>query len=109
VAAPWLPVRSFLSLVKEVIVGSGSLTRIFSIVVDNVGHGGITVHDVGLHADGANGQRVSVRRLRERVSRCRAPISRTESMASRITQRGRWMARTPHNLPPPYPIWSLGI
>lgn len=50
---------------KEVIIGVGSRTRIFSIVVDNVGHGGITVPDVGLHADNSNGQRVSVRRLRE--------------------------------------------
>jgi hypothetical protein len=57
--------RLVVSVWKEVIVGVGSRTRIFSKVVDNVGHGGITMHDVGVHADGVNGQCVSVCRLRE--------------------------------------------
>jgi hypothetical protein len=80
--------RLAVSVQKEVIIGVGSRTRIFSIVIDNVGHGGITVPDVGLHADRANGQRMSVRDCGRPVSRCKAPISRTESMALRITQRG---------------------
>ena len=57
--------RLAVSVWKGVIVGAGSRTRIFSIVVDNLGHGGITVPDVGLHAEGVNGRRVSVCRLRE--------------------------------------------
>jgi hypothetical protein len=57
--------RLAVGVCKEVIVGAGSPTRVFSIVIDNAGHGGITVHDVGLHADGSSGRAVSVRRLRE--------------------------------------------
>lgn len=67
----------------------------FSIVVDNVGHGGITVPDVGLHADSANGERVSVRRLREAGIVVRGPDLPDRIDGSRITRRGGWTARTP--------------
>lgn len=40
-------------------------TRVFTVVVANAGRGGITIRDVGLHADSSRRGRVSVQRLRE--------------------------------------------